>query len=217
MGFYLADLYRLGAEHEQVSVSRLAKEMGVSPPAVSRMSLRLASEGLVDRQAYQGLKLTASGRRAALRTIRAHRLAEAFLVTVMDYGWHESHDLADALASVADAGFVDRMEAKAGYPKRCPHGEPIPSADGVMPELDDFPLVEMEVGARGVISRVKLRNPEKLIYLADIGLRPGSAFRVEGKAPFRGPVRLRIGRQEHTIAGDLAARLWVEHQPPQAD
>lgn len=210
MAHYLGELYRLGGHEEFVSPSAVAAEVEVSAPAAARMFGRMEGMKLVEREPYRGVRLTSKGSVQALREIRAHRLSEAFLVRVMDYGWHEAHDLADRLAEIADDEFVNRMEAKAGFPRRCPHGEPIPDREGHMPKLNDRPLIELSPGDTGTISRVRMREPEKLEYLAREGLVPEVAFRVEAKAPFGGPIRLRLGERELVLGSEIASQVWIE-------
>lgn len=212
MALYLGELYRLGGERQSVSPSALAAALEVSLPAVARMAARMAALGLVERERYRGLRLTARGCEVALREIRAHRLAEAFLVRVLGYGWHEAHDLAEALAEIADPLFVERMEEKAGFPRRCPHGEPIPDRQGVMPVLDDVPLADLAVGDSGTISRVRTRDAEKLQYLQARGLLPGRPFQIAARAPFEGPIRLRLDGGECVLGRELADHLRVERR-----
>lgn len=207
MSHYLGEIYRLGGLDQDVSTSDLAEVMLVTPAAVTRMVSRLEESGYVEREPYRGVRLTGSGELEALKEIRRHRLAEAFLVTVMGYGWHEAHDMADALAEVADEFFVERMDAVAGYPKTCPHGEPIPTADGRMPQVNDEALSHFEVEEPGVISRVKVRDEARLEYLAQVGVTPGVSFTVEGKSPFEGPIRLRIGQREQVLGAELAGKI----------
>lgn len=209
MSHYLGELYRLGGFETVVSPSDLAEVMEVTPPAAARMIERLEEKDLVERIPYQGVRLTPPGAQDALREIRYHRLSEAFLVRVLEYGWHEAHDMADALAEVADEEFVRRMDEKAGFPTRCPHGEPIPTADGEMPLVEDVPLTELPVGTEGSISRVKVRQEDKLVYLAEVGIIPGERFEIVGKAPFGGPVRLAIKRGEQTLGAELAGSVRV--------
>jgi DtxR family Mn-dependent transcriptional regulator len=209
MALYLAELFRLGGGDDFVSPSLLAEALDVSPPAASRMGRRMTQMGLVERAHYRGLRLTDVGRREGLRTIRYHRLAEAFLVRVMGYGWHEAHDLADALAEIADEALVERMDEKAGHPGRCPHGEPIPTADGVMPVIDDMPLAEASEGETVLISRVRTRDSERLQYLARVGLVPEARVRVEARATFGGAFRVRIGSDECVLGSELADALYV--------
>ncbi len=209
MALYLAELFRLGGGDDFVSPSVLAEALDVSPPAASRMGRRMTQLGLVDRAHYRGLRLTQVGRREGLRTIRYHRLAEAFLVRVMGYGWHEAHDLADALAEIGDESFVERMDVKAGHPRRCPHGEPIPTADGEMPVVNDVPLATISEGETVFVSRVRTRDSDRLQYLAKVGLVPESMVRVEARAPFGGAYRLRIGSDECVLGSELAEALYV--------
>lgn len=210
MAHYLGELYRLGASRIHVSPSMVAAELDVSPPAAARMFGRLEDQLLVEREAYRGVRLSTVGERVALAEIRAHRLSEAFLVTVLEYGWHEAHDLADRLAEIGDEEFVNRMEERAGYPTRCPHGEPIPNREGVMPEVEDRPLTELEVGAQGRISRVRIRDEDKLKYLAEEGLLPMVEFKVAARAPFGGPIRLAIDRRESVLGSEIAGQVYVE-------
>lgn len=208
---YLAEAYRIAAYQDEpfVSTSALAERLGVSAPAVARMASRLRELGFIDHEPYQGMKLTERGEREALKSIRRHRLAEAFLVSVMGFGWHEVHDEADALGAVVTDRLASRMEKMAGYPKRCPHGEPIPSEEGVMPVLHDQPLTECTPPAEYVISRVHTHDPEKLCYLAELELVPGQKIELVARAPFNGPLRLRVGRGEQVIGTELAGTLRV--------
>jgi len=207
---YLGELFRLGGEHELVHPGSWADTLHVSPAAVSRMSSRLEKAGLIERKPYRGVRLTARGRIEGVRAVRAHRLAEAYLVRILGYGWHEAHDTADRLGEIADETLVARMEAHAGYPRRCPHGEPIPSADGTIELPEDVPLNTVPVGATGRISRVRVRDAERLQYLEANGVLPGLPFTVEGRAPFEGPARLRVPSGQVVLGQELARVVWVE-------
>jgi DtxR family Mn-dependent transcriptional regulator len=99
----------------------------------------------------------------------------------------------------------------AGYPRRCPHGEPIPAADGVMPRLNDFPLNGAESGCDWTISRVNTHDPHKLAYIGEIGLRPGTRIHLISRAPFNGPLQLRVGETTQVIGHELAGVLRVCH------
>ena len=63
-----------------------------------------------------------------------------------------------------------------------------------MPEPGDIPLTVVPPGAKGNISRVKTHESEKLKYLAEIGLVPGAPFELVSRAPFSGPLRLRMAK-----------------------
>lgn len=206
---YLGEIYRLGQGEAWVSTTALAEVLEVSGPASVRMARRLHEAGLVDHLPYKGIQLTPYGKTVALLNIRRHRLVERFLVDVLQFSWDEVHDKADRLQKGVNQAIEDRMDRLMDHPKSCPHGDPIPSRDGVMPEINDNPLNVVAPGRAGKITRVKTREPEKLQYLAQIGLVPGTSFELVNRAPFNGPLRLKIGRDEQVIGTELADSLWV--------
>lgn len=210
---YLGEIYRLERSAAGVTTSALAERLEVSPSAAARMLRRLDEAGLLTHLPYQDVKLSPQGEREALRSIRRHRLLEAFLVKVMGFGWDEVHEQAHPLELAISGEFEDRMDAVAGYPTHCPHGDPIPTKDGRMAEMNDQPLLDAPVGSQVVIRRVKTHDGEKLRYLAQLGLVPGTPIQLVNRSPFNGPLRLKIGRQEHVIGAELAQALRVEVTP----
>lgn len=209
---YLAEIYRLayyGEDNPYVSTSELAEAMRVSAPAVTRMVQKLRDAGYLEHEPYRGIFLTPKGEREALASIRRHRLVERFLTDVMQFGWHEVHETADELGEVVSDTLVNRMDAMAGYPRRCPHGEPIPDANGHMPRVKDRPLNTVEPGADLVISRVNSHDAYKLQYLNMLGLKPGTRFRLVSRAPFNGPLQLQVGDSIQVIGHELAGVLRV--------
>jgi len=157
------------------------------------------------------VRLPPHGNIAALLAIRRHRLAERFLVDVLKFGWHDVHAAADALQKGVTTAIEDHMDALMGYPATCPHGDPIPSKSGEMPALNDRPLTVVPTGTTGAISRVKTHEPDKLRYLASIGIIPGERYVLVNRGPFNGPLRVRVNdRDEHVIGSELAAAIWVQ-------
>jgi DtxR family Mn-dependent transcriptional regulator len=206
---YLAEIYRLQEDQPTVSTTSLADRLNVSAPAVPRMLKRLKSAGFVKHIPYQGVELTELGQTEALREIRRHRILEVFLVNIMEFTWDEAHEHADDLGQGLNNKLSERMFEMTGRPSRCPHGEPIPDAEGNLPELNDICIVNLSVGHKGEVSRVRTHEPEKLRYFASLGLIPGAALEIVARAPFNGPIRLRIGREEDVLGMELAKSLWV--------
>ncbi len=207
---YAAEVYRLQQDHPFATLTMLSEHVNASLQAVSRMVKRMEKAGLLERVPYKGMRLTQAGEKAALPAIRRHRLAEVFLVKVMKFGWEEAHELTDGFELGIDQKLEDRIDELTGYPKRCPHGEPIPTRDGVMPPLNDRSMLTLQPGDIGHISRVRTHDKEKLRYLGREGLVPGAGFRVLARGPFNGPFRLLVDRQEHVLGHELAAVIWVE-------
>jgi len=211
---YLAEIYRIQDEHPEATLSQLADGMNVSLQAASRMIRRMAEEGLIIHEPYKGFQLTPKGERIALQVLRRHRLLERFLVDVMGFGWHEGHEMTETLERGITDKLSERMAELTGHPTRCPHGEPIPSRDGVMPVVIDRPLTEWPVGEPGRVSRVKTHEPEKLIYLRDVNLVPGAPLIVTGRSPFEGPVHLEANGDRLVLGNNLASEIYVEAIEP---
>jgi DtxR family Mn-dependent transcriptional regulator len=206
---YLAEIYRLQEDSPTVSTTSLAERLDVSAPAVPRMLKRLKSAGYVKHVPYQGVELTDHGREEALKEIRRHRTLEVFLVNVMGFTWDEAHEHADSLGMGLNDELAERMAEMTNYPTRCPHGEPIPDSEGRLPEIKDICVINLGVGHKGEVSRVRTHDPEKLRYFASLGLVPGQPVEIVGRAPFNGPMRLRVGREEAVIGVELMKSLWV--------
>jgi DtxR family Mn-dependent transcriptional regulator len=211
---YLTEIYRLcdrgsGQEDGYISTSALADLLDVSAPAVNRMVTKLREDGLLEHEPYQGIRLTPDGKREALKELRRHRIAEAFLVNVMGFGWHEVHEEADRMSQGLSEVVAGRMAEMAGNPTHCPHGEPIPSAEGELPELNDVLLSDAEENVDLTITRVRTRESDRLEYIAALGLLPGTRMQVLHKAPFNGPLQLIVGSDYRIVGHNLAELIKV--------
>jgi DtxR family Mn-dependent transcriptional regulator len=91
------------------------------------MVRRLADQELLTYTPYRGVRLTAAGRRAALTTLRRHRVIEAYLSAALGVPADRLHAEAERLEHAASDDLVDRMAAALGDPAVDPHGAPIPT------------------------------------------------------------------------------------------
>jgi DtxR family Mn-dependent transcriptional regulator len=206
---YLEAIYRLEHEGPGVTTSALASELGVAPASVSGMLKKLDAEGYIEHRARGEAKLTPRGLEVGLRVIRRHRLAECLLTDILGMPWDEVHTEACKLEHAISASVEARMIAVLGDPKVCPHGHPIPPADGSPPPRPDVPLAQILAGSGAVVYGVTEEVPEILRYLAEIGLRPGVPIAVVEKAPLGGPVTVKINGQRHAISLELARMITV--------
>ena len=207
---YAAEIYRLQQDYEQVPLSLLSEHVDASAQAISTMVKRLNLSGYLVHEPYRGVRLTVSGEQIAMPALRRHRLTEVFLVKVMQYDWASAHGLSDTFEKGINDELEDRMFELAGRPTRCPHGEPIPSKDGIMPQVRDEPLSNVPSGSDCIVSRVRTHDMEKLRYIAEVGLVPGTPFHLLSCAPFKGPLRLEMKPHDHIIGYELSQSLWVE-------
>ena len=128
--------------------------------------------------------------------LRRHRLIEAYLVAFLGYTWDTVHDEAERLEHAVSDTLVDRMAAVLGHPAVDPHGDPIPTSEGDILELATTPLSEVPTGATAEICQVEEGQPDRLRYIASIGLRPGVPGHRRGSPAISGADHDR-GRRGH--------------------
>lgn len=209
---YIKSIYILESEKEEeggVPTTRIAEALGVSSASVTNMIKKLAKMGLVEYESYYGATLTETGRKVALEIIRHHRLLELYLKEVMGYSWDEVHEEAEKLEHHISELFEEKIAELLDHPTHDPHGDPIPSKDGVMPEIARTPLAEAEEGEKLLLGRVSDQDPELLRYQEKIGLIPGVELEILEKAPFKGPLTLRVEENEQVIGYEVALNLYV--------
>ena len=200
----------------KVSTKMLAERIGVSASTASESIRKLADHGLVHHAKYGAVTLTERGRRAAVSIVRRHRLLETFLVRELGYRWDEVHDEAEVLEHAVSDLMMSRIDAKLGYPRRDPHGDPIPGADGQVPTPPARQLSECGDGDHGSVARISDADPEMLRYFDAVGIALDSHLTVLARRDFAGTVSVAIGDGHDGVdsrtveLGSPAARsIWV--------
>lgn len=209
---YIKGIYKARLETDEVTTQDLAARVGVSAPAVSKMLKRLTELRLVEHIPYQGVCLTPAGEKMALEIIRHHRLLELYLVQALGYGWDEVHAEAERLEHHISEEFEDRIDALLGHPAACPHGDPIPTRDGVVPPVSRHTLAQQQTPAALTIRRVRDEDAELLRHLKKLGLLPGTAIEFVEQEPFGGAYVVRVGGEEVRVAPQAAEQIFVETQ-----
>jgi DtxR family Mn-dependent transcriptional regulator len=160
------------------------------------------------------LLLTEIGRRAGLHIIRAHRLWECYLAdqTGLKEGeWHARAEQREHLMTPEEA---DALAALLGYPTHDPHGDPIPTANGVLEPDAGQALAALDIGAPGMILHIE-DEPENLYaQLVAQGLRVGMNIRMLEKSGHL--LRFLANGDEHALAPILAHQIEVMAVPEPA-
>lgn len=206
---YLKVIYLLQDAQSTVSTTDLAAQLDVAPASVTGMLKKLAAQDLVTYTPYQGVTLTPQGRAIALRMVRYHRLAERYLSEVLGMPWDTVHAEAEELEHALSAEVVDRMDAALGQPMTDPHGEPIPTEDGQMPNLVDVPLASLGAGEVGIVSRVNASDAGFLRYLGSMGIYPGATLQVVTIALYGGPLTVQVRGQPYALGRSAAEQVFV--------
>lgn len=215
---YLKAIYELARDGGTATTTDIARRLDIAPASVTGMVRRLAELGLLDHEPYRGVRLTEPGLRVALRTLRRHRVIETYLARVLGYPWDEVHAEAERLEHAASEELVDRMAAALHEPTVDPHGAPIPTREGTVAERRYASIADLLPGDRARIVCVSDDDPARLRYLAELELVPGATVVLLARAPFEGPLTIRVGANrrasERAIGPALARGVLVERLAP---
>jgi len=200
-------IYTMQDRGQKVTTSAVSEQLGVSDATVTMLFKDFAEAGWVEHAPYRGVRLTPLGERKAMEVIRHHRLLELYLARALGYSWDKVHAEADKLEHVISEEFEDKLDALLGYPTVDPHGDPIPSKEGVIIVRKGCTLAQLKDGQTALILRINDQDPEKLCYLGQLGLYPETLVQMLGRAPFGGPIRILVGEMPHQVEHMLGAEL----------
>jgi len=206
---YIKAIYTAQNAATHVTTQELAERMRVSAPAVSKMLKRLTQLRLALHTPYHGVKLSETGEKMALEIIRHHRLLERYLTEALGYSWEDVHAEAERLEHHISEEFEERIDALLGHPTTCPHGDPIPTRDGVIVATDDYALSQQNAPAPLTIRRVRDTDANLLRHLKELGLLPGTAIEFVEQEPFGGAYLVRVGGKSVRVAPQAAQQIFV--------
>jgi DtxR family Mn-dependent transcriptional regulator len=210
VGDYVKAIWDLGGTGA-ASTKEVSDRLLVSPASVSNMFVRLQEMGLVEYERYRGASLTELGRVEALRLVRRHRLIETFLLQHLGYSWQEVHEEAERLEHAVSDGFTERLAEFLGHPRHDPHGDPIPTAEGILERDDSFSLSEASAGRRVRIYKVSDEDASMLDYLGERGLVPGRFLTVAEVRDVDAVVTVEDEEGKlHSLGGPLARAIYVK-------
>jgi len=192
-----------------VATGVLAQALGVSPGTVTGMLKTLSEANLATYTPYEGARLTESGQRLAMKVIRRHRLLELFLVKTLNMPWDEVHEEAEHMEHAASERLIDRIDAFLGYPAVDPHGDPIPTADGSLAEIEGTPLAKLPRGQFFRVVRVVDQDPAFLRYLTECGLDLHASGELAENRPESGALVIRLENRTVALGADAAGKVLV--------
>ena len=207
---YLEAIYRLEQKTGFARTMELAKSLNVVPGSITNTIDNLEKKGLVVHKPYKGVKLTENGRRIASSVLRRHRLAERLLTDLLHLDWSEVHDPACRLEHALSPEILKPLEKALGHPKRCPHGNPIPTNCGGVFEEETVALSELDPKMGGVIVKITDENVETLKQLTSLHLTLGKRVNVENKASPTGCLTIIVEGDCFTIEHNLASSIHVK-------
>jgi len=193
-----------------VSTNEIANLLDTSAASVTEMIKKLQDKKLVIYKKYKGVKLSKLGGKQAIEILRKHRLWETFLVNKLDFSWAEVHDVAEQLEHIKSEQLTDKLNHFLNYPKFDPHGEPIPTKNGLMPTTKRITLNEMPVNSKGIIMGVSLDNKEFLDYLTKLNISIGTKVYAIDRISFDQSMKIKINSTIAHISKEIAQNILIK-------
>lgn len=208
---YIKAIYHLASNGENtVNTNAIAEAMQTKASSVTDMIKKLSAKNFTDYKKYQGVTLTAQGKRVAINIIRKHRLWEVFLVEKLNFSWDEVHEVAEHLEHIKSEKLVDQLDAFLEYPTQDPHGDPIPNKEGKFQHIEKVVLAKAEVGSSYKCVGVDDTSTTFLKYLDSNHIGLGTIITVKHKEPFDHSVKIALDATEIVVSQSVAKNLYVK-------
>jgi DtxR family Mn-dependent transcriptional regulator len=184
----------------------IAGALLISTDESADLLTRLSSMGLLVTD-DNGVRLTPNGNSYALRIIRVHRLWERYLAdetSVPSTEWHASAEQAEHVLTPEEA---EALAARIGNPHFDPHGDPIPTPTGELPQKKGHSLLALDPGAFAVITHIEDEPEAVFAQLMAQGLYVGMQVMMIERTNER--VRFAADGEEIVLAPILTNNLTV--------
>ncbi len=203
--------FLFNCEYEHVPAKREAvkAKLKISDEKFNELIKSLVHLDLI-KQEGEVLELTDRGRSYSLRIIRVHRIWEQYLAdsTGLEAGeWHDEADKAEHRISVEEA---NKIASKIGNPVFDPHGDPIPSQSGEMPQLKGKSLDQFDEGDVLTITHIEDEPQDIYEQLLLEGLYPGMQIYLSDKTDSR--IVFVADGEEIVLTPHFASQITSEKQ-----
>lgn len=185
-----------------VSSESIAAKLSIPPGQIEQLLQDLRAAELIEAR---GLVLTASGREYALHVLQAHRLYETYLAKKTGLPESEWHKLADVREHELSESDVKKLAEELGYPRFDPHGDPIPTATGEMPEKRGKSLVDYPANWAGRVVHIEDEPSHLYSRLTQAGISTDTVLRIEQKDEHE--ISIRLEGQTFIFPNSVAAQI----------
>lgn len=220
---YLEVLYRNGNNKEQVSTTKLSKELGIAPGSVTQMLKKLEKLDYIEYVPYKGASLTDEGMKIAQKITRKHRILEKFLTDILKIKEENVHsqacDMEHTLSDEAERALCLMLN----QPDLCPDEKVIPACNfnfnscrDCMDE-DDFDnvlirknnllsLSEINSNVEGTVCFIRGKSP-MVDKIRDLGIGIGTVINFNKDD---GVISLNYGDNLIDVSNELLNNIFVK-------
>lgn len=222
---YLEVLYRNGSNKEQVSTTKLSKELGIAPGSVTQMLKKLEKLGYIDYTPYKGATLTDEGMKIAQKITRKHRILEKFLIDVLKIKEENVHDQACEMEHTLSDEAERALCAMLNNPDVCPDNNIIPACNFdfdschqcysqkdfdkiVNRQFNLLSISELTSNTDGTVSFIR-GDSDLLDEISDLGIMIGSQIKYAPNENQAENYSVIIDDEELSISREMANNIFI--------
>jgi len=208
---YIKTIYLINQD-EQVRVSGklLAERLQISNAAVTDMARKLDEKDLITYQKYKALELTETGRLMALKLVRRHRLWELFLHQVLKMDLQQVHKEAEQLEHQTSDALISAMDRYLQHPQFDPHGDPIPGADGQLPQREQVvKLSKLPAGDYRIV-RLTYSHSDLAAFYQRHQLALGMSLQLVQRFALDDSIEIKANKQTIVVSKNMADHMYCE-------
>lgn len=222
---YLEVLYRNGSNKEQVSTTKLSKELGIAPGSVTQMLKKLEKLGYIDYTPYKGATLTDEGMKIAQKITRKHRILEKFLIDILKIKEENVHEQACEMEHTLSDEAERALCAMLNNPDVCPDNNIIPACNFdfdscsqcysqkdfdqiVNRQFNLLSISELTSNTEGIVSFIR-GDSDLLDEISDLGIKIGSQIKYNPNDNQMGNYSVVIDDEELSISQEMANNIFI--------
>jgi DtxR family Mn-dependent transcriptional regulator len=210
----LKHVYDREYRNETATLAHITNRLRINSAKSLALVDRMQGAGLVSVSDGRIL-LTESGRKYALQVVRAHRLWERYLADetgVDPLQWHAEAERREHALTPEQA---DTLSQRLGNPRFDPHGDPIPTSDGEIPDEQIVSLTQLDVGDNARVVHIEDEPEAVFAQLVALGVYLGLELRVVAKTNERIIIESEGGRKlvlAPIVAGNVSIQQMTEQE-----
>lgn len=180
----------------------IGKKLSITMDEITQLLQKLRAAGFIEPDT---LALTGDGREYALHVLKAHRLYETYLARTSGHPESVWHQIADEKEHDLTPEEVKQLSEELGHPRFDPHGDPIPTSAGEMPEKRGKTLLEYPAGWAGRVVHIEDEPAELYSRICEAGITTDTVLRIVDKGT--GTVTLNLEGETFRFPDDVAAQI----------
>ena len=222
---YLEVLYRNGSNGEQVSTTKLSKDLGIAPGSVTQMLKKLETLGYIIYTPYKGATLTEDGMKIAQKITRKHRILEKFLTDILKIKEENVHEQACEMEHTLSDEAERALCTMLNNPDLCPDNNIIPACDfdfescqQCYSQKDFYQIInrkfnllsisELTSNSEGIISFIRGNN-ELLDEIGNLGIKVGLNIQYEFDENNLNGYVITVENKELNITSEMAHNIFI--------